>query len=45
MKAILNGIAWMIIGIPMTVFLVLRDIKYLIKILADHQGCRASLPD
>ena len=45
LKAIVNCLVWMLIGIPVILFLVFRDIGYLIKILSYHNGCRASRPE
>jgi Ion transport protein len=40
LKTILNCLAWVVMGLPMIVFLILRDSTYLIKILGHHQGCQ-----
>jgi len=45
LKALVNCLVWMIIGIPVILYLVLRDSRYLIKILSYHNGCRASRPE
>ena len=45
LKALINCAVWMIIGIPVLLFLVLRDVGYLLKILFYHNGCRASRPE
>jgi hypothetical protein len=41
MKAIINCVTWIIIGLPVILYLVFRDVGYLLKILSMHQGCRA----
>jgi hypothetical protein len=40
LKTVVNCIVWAIVGIPMMIFLLLRDIGYLMIILCHHQGCR-----
>jgi hypothetical protein len=40
LKTILNCFIWLLIGLFMMFFLVFRDVGYLIKILAYHNGCR-----
>ena len=35
-----NCVVWLLIGIPTIVFLLLRDVFYLLKILCYHNGCR-----
>ena len=45
LNLIINCIVWLLIGIPTIVFLVLRDIFYLIKILCYHNGCRYGKAD
>ena len=45
LKALLNCAFWMIIGLFVLFFLVLRDVGYLLKILFYHHGCRASRPE
>ena len=39
LNTILNCVIWAIIGVPLILFLALRDICYLIKILTYHYGC------
>lgn len=38
LKTIMNCIAWAIMGLPMMIFLILRDSFYLTRILFAHQG-------
>jgi hypothetical protein len=40
LKTIVNCLAWTVLGLPMTVFLLLRDGAFLLWILCYHQGCR-----
>jgi len=35
-----NCLSWALLGIPVSLFLVIRDACYLMKILCYHQGCR-----
>ncbi len=44
-KLLCNCLMWLLFGIPMTLFLLLRDLTYLILILCRHQGCRFGKPD
>ncbi len=44
-KAVMNCITWFIVGIPVTFYLLLRDVWYLIRILSYHQGCREGKVD
>jgi hypothetical protein len=45
LRTICNGLLWAVLGIPMTLFLVIRDLTYLMMILCKHQGCRHGKPD
>jgi hypothetical protein len=45
LRTICNSLLWAVIGLPMTFFLVIRDLAYLIMILCKHQGCRHGKPD
>jgi hypothetical protein len=45
LRTIANSLLWAVIGIPMTFFLVIRDLVYLMMILCKHQGCRYGKPD
>lgn len=45
LKTIGNCFMWLLFGIPMTFFLLLRDVTFLIMILCRHQGCRYGKPD
>ena len=40
LNLITNCVVWLLIGIPTIVFLLLRDVFYLLKILCYHNGCR-----
>ena len=40
LNTILNCIVWLLIGIPMMLFLLFRDMRYLMKILSFHNGCK-----
>lgn len=40
LRRIINCFVWAIIGMPMMLFIVFRDMAYILKILGSHQGCR-----
>ncbi len=45
LKALVNGLVWLIIGIPVMLMLVLIDVCNLLRILCYHNGCRSSRPE
>lgn len=45
LKTVVNCLVWVILGVPMIIFIILRDAAYLIKILSYHQGCRDGKAD
>ena len=45
LKALINCLVWVIIGIPVMLLLVFIDFSNLLKILCYHNGCRSSRPE
>ena len=45
LNLITNCLVWLLIGIPTLIFLIFRDVYYLIKILCYHNGCRYGKAD
>jgi hypothetical protein len=43
LKTIINCLMWAIMGLPMMVFMILRDSTFLIRILLNHQGCQVTI--
>ena len=41
LSTLLNSMIWALFGIPLCIFLIFRDLFYLIRLLCYHQGCRA----
>lgn len=45
LNTIVNCLVWLLIGLFVMFYLLLRDMAYLLKILGHHDGCRAGKVD